>query len=84
MKKQWIGMTGMLAVAVMVASVLAGCGKKNDSSGPMERTGAAMDEAAAKTAETTRDATDKTVEASADALKKAGAAVERTGENLQK
>ena len=93
MKIEPIKIFGVVTMAG--AFVLAGCKPKSDAEAPPaagvgERTGAALDRAADKTAETAKAAAaktkvvaGKTVEKTGEALEKAGAAVEKTGEDLQ-
>lgn len=85
--------TGITLSIIAVTGILAstGCGKKTESGpGVGERTGAALDEAAKKSAakaedvaETVKDATGKAVEKTGEVLEKAGEAVDKAGENLQ-
>lgn len=84
---------GVVALAGLVT--LAGCGKKPESvsdtsPGFAERTGAALDTAAEKTADAakatavaTRDATGKAIEKTGEVLEKAGGAVEEAGAKMR-
>jgi uncharacterized lipoprotein YehR (DUF1307 family) len=88
MKLDMARMTGIMVVAVVVAVAMVGCGKEPESPGVGERTGAALDKAAAKTvvvatnvAEKTTEVAKKTAAATKDA---AGKAVEKTGEAMEK
>ncbi len=78
-KMAWIlGMAVSMGIAGMV-----GCTQKSETEPTQtvgERTGEAIDNAAAKTEAVAAQAVEKTGEA----LEKAGGAVEKTGENLQK
>lgn len=85
MKITMVRVLGIVAIAGAVSFV--GCGKTDDVG---EKTGAAVDTAADKTAEgvkkaatATKDATGKAVEKTGEALKKAGKAVENTGTDMQ-
>lgn len=94
MKNELVQFLGV--VTMSGAFVLAGCTPKSDPGstaepGVGERTGAALDRAADKTAETakaaaekTEAAADKAVEKTGEALEKSGAAIEKTGADLQK
>ena len=68
------------AVAVAVAVAFPGCGRQPGKAGVGERTGTALDNAAAKT----KDVAGQAVEKTGEALEKAGAAVEKTGTKMQK
>ncbi len=86
--------TGIALSIIVVTGIFAitGCGKKTESGpGVGERTGAAIDEAAKKSAEKAedvaekvKDATGKAVEKTGEAMEKAGAAVDKAGADLQK
>lgn len=72
------------------AMMTVGCGKNSETQGVGERTGAALDKAAEKTAaaaqataEKTKDVAGKAVEKTGEVLEKAGEAVENTGSNMQ-
>ena len=73
-------------VAVAGALALAGCRPKNASepAGVGERTGAAIDRAAEKTVDKTKDFAETAVEKTGEALEKAGTAVQKTGADMQK
>ena len=73
-------------VAVVGSLTLAGCQPKNASepAGVGERTGAAIDRAAEKTVDKTKELTEAAVEKTGEALEKAGNAVEKTGADMQK
>lgn len=83
-------MAGLVAVAGALA--VAGCGKRPEkAAGPAERTGAALDKAAEKTAdaakttaEAAKDAAGVAVQKTGEALEKAGAATEKAGADMQK
>lgn len=97
MKIDLARMLGIVAVAGVV--VVGGCCQKSESeptktAGVAERTGAAVDKAAEKTAEAVNTAVEKTGEAvkktaaatkdaAGQAIEKTGAAVEKTGANMQ-
>ncbi len=89
MKITCVKLLGLVAVAGVVA--LTGCEKKTETAGVGERTGAALDEAAEKTADaakstaaTVKDATGRAVEKTGEVMEKAGNAVEKAGSNMQK
>lgn len=68
-----------VAVALIGVVSLSGCEKGTTAADVGEKTGAALDVAADKTVEFTG----KALDATGAGLKKAGAAVENTGENMQ-
>jgi hypothetical protein len=86
--------TGIALSIIVVTGIFAitGCGKKTEPGpGVGERTGAALDEAAKKSAEKAedvaekvKDATGKAVEKAGETMEKAGAAVDKAGADLQK
>ena len=92
MKTRTMAVLGAVTVAGVLT--LVGCGKNPDvppAAGVGQRTGAALDRAAEKTAdaakaatEATKAAADNAVEKTGEGLEKAGSAMEKTGENLQK
>jgi hypothetical protein len=89
MKIDFLLVLGVIAVAGVVG--FASCRQKTETPGPAEKAGAALDKAAANTVEAANTAAAKTKEAAqkvtvktGEGLEKAGAAVEKTGENLQK
>jgi hypothetical protein len=78
-------------VAITGIMTMTGCGKKPQEAGVGERTGAALDEAAKKSAakaeditEKVKDGTGRAVEKAGEVLDKAGEAVEKAGSDLQK
>ncbi len=78
-------------IAVAGALAVAGCGKKPQAAGVGERTGAALDKAAEKTAEkakttaeSAKDLTGQALQKSGEVIEKAGASVEKTGADMQK
>lgn len=84
-----VKISAVVSIAVAGIVVLVGCGKKPEGDaakapGVGERTGAALDRAAEKTAAEARDGANIAVEKTGEALEKAGEALEKTGENLQK
>ena len=80
MKTQRIRLLRCGAVAVALAVVAVGCGQQSGQAGVGERTGVAIDKAAAKT----KDAAGQAVEKTGEALEKAGSAVDKTGTKMQK
>ncbi len=83
----------MVSVAVVGSLTTVGCRPKDaaEPAGVGERTGAAMDRAADKTAEAaktaaaaTKEFTGAAVEKTGEVLEKAGTAVEKTGADMQK
>ena len=89
MKIDFLLVLGVIAVAGVV--VFVSCRQKTETPGPAEKAGAALDKAAAKTVEAadtaavkTREAAQKVAVKTGEGLEKVGAAVEKTGENLQK
>jgi len=89
--KTTIGIT-LSIIAVAGTLAITGCGKKTEPGpGVGERTGAALDEAAKKSAEKAedvaekvKDATGKAVEKAGETMEKAGAAVDKAGADMQK
>jgi len=91
-----INRTGFTAVVGFVCLAiglggLAGCDEPSTAANVGEKTGAALDTAAEKTVEATKNAasatkelTGKALEETGEAMKKAGEAMENTGENMQK
>ncbi len=89
MKIDFLLVLGVVAVAGVV--VFASCRQKTEAPGPAEKAGAALDKAAAKTGEAvdaaavkTKEAAQKVAVKTGEGLEKAGAAVEKTGADLQK
>ncbi len=83
MKTNMIRALGIMAAAVLV---VAGCGKKSEQSTPegaMERTGAALDTAAEKTAEAAKKAATATKSAAGVVVEKTGSALERAGSAME-
>jgi hypothetical protein len=78
MKMNKIKYAGIAAILGVLS--LAGCEKGTTAADVGEKTGAALDTAADKTVELTG----KALDATGEGLKKAGSAVENTGENMQK
>ncbi len=86
--------TGITLSIIAVAGVLTltGCGKKpQPQAGVGERTGAALDEAAKKSAakakvvvEEVKDAAGKAVDKTGEVLEKVGEAVDKAGTDMQK
>ncbi len=79
-------MVRVLGVAVVAGCVMvSGCQPTQPSGKPGigERSGAAVDNAAEKTAEATKAAAVKAKEVTGKALENAGESMERTGENMQ-
>ena len=85
-----LSLLGILGAASLLG---CGCAEKTipPAPGPAERTGAAIDRAAEKTAdaakaaaEATKNATGRAVEKTGEVLKKAGTAVDKAGSNMQK
>jgi hypothetical protein len=87
-----LNMTHVLSlIAVAGAVAMAGCGKNSEAPGIGERTGAALDKAADKTAEaaqttaeTVKDVAGQAVEKTGAVLERAGDAVEKTGSGMEK
>lgn len=81
-----INVVRMLAIVVIVVGAMAvvGCKQKSPSTGVAERTGAALDRAAEKTVETTKEVAGEVVEKTGEVLEKTGAAIEETGAGMQK
>jgi hypothetical protein len=82
--------TTLTIIAVVGVLTLTGCGKKNHEAGAGERTGAALDEAAKKSAakvdvvaEKIKDGTGKVVEKTGEVVEKVGESVNKAGERLQ-
>ncbi len=78
---------GIALSIIVVAGVVAitGCGKKTESGpGVGERTGAAIDEAAKKSAEKAGDVAEKVKDGTGKAVEKVGEAMDKAGENMQK
>jgi hypothetical protein len=77
-----------IALSIIVVTgifAITGCGKKTEPGpGVGERTGAALDEAAKKSAEKAEDVAEKVKDATGKAVEKAGEAMEKAGEDLQK
>ena len=82
-------------LGILGAASLLGCGCAEKTAtpppGPDERTGAAIDRAAEKTADAakaaaaaTKDAAGRVVEKTGEVMEKAGSAVDEAGSNLQK
>jgi len=86
MKISMLTIAGVVSVALVVGFV--SCRQKTETPGPAEKAGAALDRAAAKTADAANTAAEKTKEAAvkaADATKSAAQkVVEKTGEGLEK
>ena len=80
MKINGVRILGIGALAATLALAGVGCGQQSGKAGVGERTGVALDKAAAKT----KDAAGQAVEKTGEALGKAGAAVEKTGTKMQK
>ena len=76
-KINWAGIATALGVGVMC---MTGCDNAPTAAEVGQKTGEALDTAADKTVEFTG----KALDATGEGLKKAGAAVENTGENMQK
>lgn len=90
---------GLLVVALFGTMMAVGCGSKpapdaTPVPGPAEKAGAALDKAveksgeavnklADKTSEATKDAANKAVQKTGEVLEKAGAAVQKTGEDMK-
>lgn len=79
---------GILAIAGALA--MTGCGKKAETPGIGEKTGATLDqtaektaEAAKSTAEAVKDTTGRAIEKTGELIQKAGAATEKAGGNMQ-
>jgi len=84
----------MVGVALVAASVIAGgCSRSSEPAGTPgvgERSGAAVDKAAGKTAdaaravgEKTKEVTGKTLEKTGEVMESAGESMDDTGENMQ-
>lgn len=78
-------------IAMVGALTVTGCGKNDQQVGVGERAGAALDDAAEKSAtkaeaaaETVKETTGKVVEKTGEMMEKAGEAVDNAGEKLQK
>ena len=85
MKTTMIRNLAIVAVALLGAVAVSGCGRKSSAGSPetsdlAERAGVAVDKAAAKA----KDAAGQVVEKTGEALEKAGTAVEKTGAGMQK
>ncbi len=86
-----MSMLGVTLVAGVV--IISGCGKADpaaEKTGIGERSGAAIDNATAKTADAarsvaakTKDVTGKALEKTGEAMENAGEAMERTGEDMK-
>ena len=90
---------GIVAFAVLGALIAVGCGstpapEQKPAPGPAEKAGAALDNAvkqsgeavnklADKASEATKDAANKAVQQTGQVLEKAGAAIEKSGANMQ-
>ena len=79
-----------MAAALIGVLFLTGCEKGTTAEDVGEKTGSALDTAAEKTvdatktaAEATKELTGKALDKTGEGLKKAGAAVENTGEKMQ-
>jgi hypothetical protein len=88
--KTKLGVTLSIIAGLGILTV-TGCGKKPQDPGVGERTGAALDEAAKKSAakaevlgEKVKDGTGKALEKTGEVMEKAGEAVDKAGEDLQK
>lgn len=88
MKINVVRLLGIGVVAVVLVVAVTGCGEKSESPGVGERTGAALDKAAAKTAIMATNVAEKTSEAgknTAAATKDVtGQVLEKTGDALEK
>ncbi len=89
MNKRMMILVGGVGVAAVMAWT-TGCGQKPEP-GVGEKTGAALDRAAEKTGEAatkavdaTKDAAEKVSDKTGEVLEKSGAAVEKTGQDMQK
>lgn len=78
-------------IALVGALTVTGCGQNKKQPGVGEEAGAALDNAADKSAlkvdavaEEIKDATDNVIKKTGEVLEKAGEAVDKTGEKLQK
>ncbi len=76
----------IVLVVVVGALTLVSCRPKKSSepAGVGERTGAAIDRAAEKTVDKTKELTEAAVDKTGEILEKAGTAVEKTGADMQK
>ena len=80
---------GYLAVAAAIGIVAAtGCRRQSESDPPetpgaAERTGAALDRAADRTAEAATDFTGRVIERTGEGMEMVGEAMERTGADMQ-
>lgn len=93
MKRKMTRILWILPVALVTCLTMASCRPKTGSEPPGigQRTGAALDRAADKTAEAaktsaeaTKDFTGAAVEKTGEVLEKAATAVEKTGADMQK
>ena len=78
-----------LGVAILIGAVSGtGCRRQSDpeSAEPLgiaERTGAALDRAADRTAEAAKDLTGRAIERTGETMESVGASLERTGAGMQ-